>query len=113
MAISGLLDIDSPGFSFDHDQQHRNMVYSTPASLSWSTALYLLDPMQNANIPSGFFNTLHAQAHADFATAHPSIYWPSTVGINDINLDSGATNWWAFSNWNLHNIANSVSPDQP
>ena len=89
------------------------MVYGTPASLSWSTALYLIDPMSDAQVPSGYFNTLHAQAHSDFAAAHPSIYWNSTVGINDIDLNSGATSFWAFSNWQLHNVANSVLPDQP
>jgi hypothetical protein len=111
MAASSLLDIDSPGFEFDHDQMHRRMNDALPPG-SGLAFQWMLDPVVNPQIPAGWWNTNHAQAHANFATAFQRIYWPSAAPIVDINLAQGPTQFWAFQNWNLHNLANSVLPSE-
>lgn len=106
MAISGLLDITSPGFEFDHDQLHRQMLYAQSPGAQTT----LLDPMADINVPAGWFTTDHVIAHQQFANAFPAASGPSTVPINDINLNDGSTEIWALSNRVLHNIARSVLP---
>lgn len=99
-------DPNSPGFAFDHDQLHRTMAAAQGSSVA--TINYLLDPLTDVSVPSGWWNSTHAQAHSDFATAFPGIYWPSQIAINDINLAQGPTQWWQFSNWQAHNLANQA-----
>lgn len=110
MAVSSLLEPDSLAFGFDHDQMHRRMAYALPNGPGFSGIPYLLDPIIGANVPFGYWNKNHAQAHSDFASANPAIFWPSTAPIVDIDLNSGATKFWAFSNRQLHNLANSALP---
>lgn len=110
MSVASLLNHNAPNYSFDHDQLHRNMVGAIPGSPSVTTAPYLLDPLIGADVPAGWWDTEHSAAHRDFAIAFPSIYWPTTVSISDIDLSSGPAEWWAMSNWNLHNLAASVLP---
>lgn len=108
-AATLLNDPSDPNYAFDHDLMHRRMAYSVPGSY-YPAFSFMLDPMQGTDVPAGDWDTAHAKAHSDFASKFPTIYWPSTVAINDINLDTGATNWWALSNKNLHDLANSVLP---
>ena len=107
MTIATLINPSDPSFAFDHEQIHRNMYTSIPAS-GFSALPYLLDPITDVQAPAGWWNTDHAQAHRDFASAFPAINWPSQVSIADIDLSNGPTEWWAFANWQAHNIANSV-----
>jgi hypothetical protein len=105
MTIATLLNINDPNFAFDHDRLHRTMTAALPPGFT-----ALLDLIQAATVPAGWWNTNHAQAHADFASAFPAINWPSKVAIADINLSTGPTEWWALSNRTLHNIADTMLP---
>jgi hypothetical protein len=107
MSVASLLNPKGPSFAFDHDQLHQNMWSATPAG-AYSAVPYLLDPIQGADIPSGWWNSNHAQAHSDFASAFPAITLPSTVAINDINLSQGPDEWWALSNKVAHDIATTA-----
>jgi hypothetical protein len=104
-----MMNRSDPGFAFDHDQLHRNMMYALPAGV-FSATPYLLDPIIGAEIPNGYWNTDHAQAHSDFASEFPAINSISQVSINDINLEQGPDQWWQFSNWQAHNLAVSQLP---
>ena len=108
MSVASLLSPQSADFSFDHQQLHQNMYQATGLSTGWSAVPYLLDPIIGAEIPSGWWNSDHAQAHSDFASAFPAITLPSTVAINDINLSQGPDAWWALSNKVAHDIANTA-----
>jgi hypothetical protein len=108
MSIATLLHPNDPSFAFDHDQMHRNMYRSIPASVGFSGVPYQLDPLTDVSAPAGWWNSNHATAHRDFASAFPAITWPSFVSIADIDLSTGPTTWWAFANWQAHNLANQA-----
>ena len=105
MSIATLLNIADPTFSWEHDQMHRTMLAAEGNS---SALTAILDPITDIEVPAGSWNSDHAQAHADFATAFPAIYWPSTAPIVDINLAQGPTEFWAFQNKNLHDLSEST-----
>ncbi|HEX3524234.1 MAG TPA: hypothetical protein VHT52_19360 [Stellaceae bacterium] len=107
MSVASLLDPSGPSFAFDHMQIHQNMYQGTPASSGFSVLPYLLDPIGDVQVPAGWWNSDHAQAHSDFASAFPAIAWSSTVNINDINLSQGPDAWWALSNKIAHDLANT------
>lgn len=103
MSIAALLNPADPAFAFDHDRLHREMFYATKGGTG--AVQYLLDPFSDINVEAGWWNTYHAQAHNDFASAHATIYWPSTVAISDLVQNQGAKEWWAFSNRHAHDLA--------
>jgi hypothetical protein len=107
VSVASLLNPKGPDFSFDHDQLHQNMWNALPAG-AYSAVPYNLYPVVGAEIPAGWWNSDHAQAHSDFASAFPAITLPSTVAINDINLSQGPDEWWALSNKVAHDIANTA-----
>lgn len=101
-----MMNASDPSFAFDHNQLHYNMALALPAG---STSIFpLLDPLSDIAVPSGYWNSDHAQLHSDFASEFQQIYWPSASAINDVNLAEGPMQWWAFSNWQLHNLAIGV-----
>ena len=106
MSIATLLNLNDPNYAFDHDQMHRAMANATPPSGLFP----ILDPIQDINVPNGWWDVNHAQAHQDFASAFPAINWPSNVAITDVALSTGPSEWWALSNRTLHNLANTVLP---
>jgi hypothetical protein len=109
MSTASLLNpLTDPSFDFDHDQMHRLMFISLPAGTQYSALPYQLDPVIGANVPAGWWNYNHAQAHGDFADAFPAITWPSNVDLVDLNLSEGSRAWWRLSNKQLHDIANTV-----
>ncbi|HEX3522857.1 MAG TPA: hypothetical protein VHT52_12305 [Stellaceae bacterium] len=108
MSIASLLDPSGPSFAFDHDQIHQNMWRSTPGSNGFSALPYQLYPFGDIQVPSGWWNSDHAQAHSDFASAFPAIAWSSAVNINDINLSQGPDAWWSLSNKIAHDLANTA-----
>lgn len=108
MPVASFLNAEAPDYWFDHEQSHRNMIQGIADSSTVTVAL--LDPVLDANVPAGWWDSFHAQLHRDFASAFPAVYWPSVVSIADIDLSSGPTAWWAFSNKNLHDLANGVLP---
>jgi hypothetical protein len=109
LTIASLLDPSGPSFSFDHDQIHQNMYQGIPAaSTAFSALPYMLYPFGDIQVAAGWWNSDHAQAHSDFASAFPAIAWSSAVNINDINLSQGPDAWWALSNKVAHNIATTV-----
>lgn len=107
MSVASLLNHNAPDYVFDHDQLHRTMIAAIGTS---SVPTAVLDPLLDGGVPGGWWDAIHAEAHRDFATAFPAIYWPSTVSISDIDLSTGPTEWWALNNKNLHDLANTVTP---
>lgn len=101
MSIASLISPYNEGFTFDHDQLHRRM----RAAQASGALTAILDPLQTVNLPAGPWNLNHAQLHQDFALAFPAILWPSTSAIADVDLVTGADEFWAFQNRNLHNMA--------
>ena len=105
MAIASLLNPQGTGFAFDHNELHREMLGATPPSTD-----AILDQGGDVQVPAGWWNSLHAQLHEDFAVSFPTILWQSVSPINDVSLAQGPDEWWSFANMNLHNIARSVLP---
>ena len=106
MAIASLLNPAGTSFAFDHNELHREMLAAAPISTSGAS----IDPMTDVQVPAGWWNSLHAQLHEDFAVSFPAILWQSVSPINDVALAQGADPWWDFGNMQLHNIARSVLP---
>lgn len=111
MTVATLLNAADPAFDFEHRSAHRTMLQNEGVEAGQFSALpYLLDPNYgDRNIPAGWANTLHTQAHADFIGLFPAPYGNSPVGLNDIALRSEPDAWWQFSNHQLHYIANQVA----
>ena len=103
MSIASMLNPQGTGFAFDHNQLHREMLGAAPPSTD-----AILDQGGDTQIPAGWWNSLHAQLHQDFAETFSAILWQSVSPINDVALAEGADEWWAFANMNLHNTARSV-----
>jgi hypothetical protein len=101
VSVATLIKPDDPSFAFEHDQFHRQMLRAIPSS----AVTPILDPIIGANVPAGNWNTDHTRAHADFASAFPGIYWPSTAVLSDIDLGAEGTPFWAFTNRQLHDLA--------
>jgi hypothetical protein len=79
-------------------------------SLNFSVLPYLIDPaFGDTTVPTGWGNTLHTQAHADFISLFPAPYGGSAVAsLNDIAVNPETNAWWQFSNFQLHYIANQL-----
>ena len=110
MSAASLLNPSDPSFEFDHDQMHRQMFIGLPAGSAATALPYQLDPIIGTDIPAGWWNFNHAQAHSDFADAFPALTWGSNIALVDINLSEGAQEFWALSNKLLHDLANRVLP---
>lgn len=105
MSIATLLNPDDPWFDFDHRKAHEAML--SLGSLNFSNIPYWIDPAYgDAAVPTGWGNTLHAKAHADFlGLSSPPSGGSAIASLNDIALRPEAETWASFSNFQLHFIA--------
>ena len=111
MTAATLLNASDPAFNFEHRMGHEAMLNAQGASaVSFSALPYFLDPAYgDEQVPAGWGNTLHTQAHADFISLFPAPYGGSGMAnLNDVALTPEADPWWQFSNFQLHFIANQV-----
>lgn len=108
MSAATLLNVRDPAFNFEHRMAHEAMLTAqAQVSNTFSGAPYWLDPAYpDADVPAGWANSLHTQAHADFIGVFPAPYGGSgVVDLNDIALRPEPDAWWQFANWQLHYIA--------
>ena len=123
MALPSLLhytddELGRNTFAFEHAMAHRNVLGAMSPLDAFSVVPYLLDPMQNTEIPATKWHQNHQQAHDDFNNALPTYFGATTVGIRpavnliDYNLtDQRQLAWWTFSNQTEHFVAeNSILP---
>jgi hypothetical protein len=111
MSVATLLNVHDPAFDFEHRMAHEAMLTAQAGvTPNFSGAPYWIDPAYgDAGVPAGWENSLHTQAHADFISLFPAPYGGSgVVDLNDISLRPAPDQWWQFSNWQLHYIANQV-----
>lgn len=113
MSVATLMNFQDPSFNFDHYNDHVNMLYAEgvqAGSLNFSGLPYWIDPAYgDITVPTGWGNTLHTQAHADFISLFPAPYGGSGVAnLNDVALNPETAAWWQFSNFQLHYIANQI-----
>ena len=113
MSAATLLNAADPAFSFEHRVAHQGMLITEAqqlSSLNFSGIPYWIDPAYgDTAVPTGWENTLHAQAHADFIGLFPAAYGGSGVAsLNDVSLYPEPDAWWQFSNFQLHYIANQT-----
>jgi hypothetical protein len=107
-------------WSFEHAMAHRTLLAAMSPLTQFSTipySVFMFDPMtdQGVNIPAGWWNQLHQQAHDDFTNALPSYYGATVAGIpiGQILVDADLSQaeqmtWWTFVNHQEHYIANAT-----
>jgi len=111
MTVATLMNINDPSFNFDHRIAHEAMLIDEVGSVNFSGIPYWLDPVfGDTAVPSGWENTLHAQAHADFLSLFPAPNGGSGMpSLNDVTLNDETSAWWQFSNFQLHYTASQLS----
>ena len=118
MSLASLMTMttaDDQVFAFEHAMNHRTWFGAMAPLTRFSVLPYLLDPMQNTNIPAGQWNLNHQQAHNDALTTLPSYYNAATYGlpIGHILVDTDLQNqdqlkWWEFQNLVEHQVATAT-----
>ena len=99
-------------FNFEHRMAHEKMLAASGPITYFSSVPFWIDPpFGDTELPSGWANSLHAQAHADFIGLFPQAYGGSGLAnINDVTLYAQTDPWWQFSNFQLHYTANLAIP---
>lgn len=112
MSAASLLFANEPAFNFEHRKAHEAMLsVSGPVTQFSSVPFWIDPPFGDTNVPAGWANSLHAQAHADFISLFPTLFGGSGVSnLNDVSLYPEADAWWQFSNFQLHLSAAKAIP---
>jgi hypothetical protein len=111
-----LLNADDPMFAFHHAMSHRGALGVMAPLTRWSAVPYLLDPIQNSDVPASMWHTDHQQAHDDAQRALPDYYGATSHGnlavagiLADYNLSKpDQLRWWTWKNQIDHYIAAST-----
>ena len=110
MSGATLLNAGDPAFAFEHRRAHQTMLdEEARQGKNFNTVPYWLDPEYgDQNIPAGWANTLHVQAHGDFISLFPPPYGGNTLTLSDIALLPEVDPFWQFVNFQLHYQASLV-----